>query len=165
MPPATPRIVFALLAALASAGIAAQAADREAEVRARGADVMPFSLAATQHVFDPTADGGVQRVLARPGHPEQVAPIRDHLRSIAQRFSDRDFAGPSHIHGDAMPGLSELKAAGPDELQVAYRDLPDGAEVAYHATTPALVDAIHRWFAVQLSDHGHDAMTHHHGGS
>ena len=38
---------------------------RQADVAGRGADVMPFDLKATTHVFTKTAHGGVQRVVAK----------------------------------------------------------------------------------------------------
>lgn len=154
----------ALLATFCMAFAAAHAAEttgeRQAEVRQRGAEVMPFALADTLHVFEKTADGGVQRVLARPGHADQLAPIRAHLQAIAQQFETRDFSGPAHIHGDDMPGLAELRSAAKGELNVVYRELDEGAEVAYIGSNDTLRTAIHRWFDAQLSDHGHDASTH-----
>jgi hypothetical protein len=131
--------------------------ERQAIVRERGAEVMSFSLGATQHVFTKTADGGVQRVVARNGHAEQIDRIRSHLRAISDAFTQRDFSGPAHIHGEDMPGLAALKSAPRDDLTVAYRDIDDGAEITYRARTDALRDAIHRWFDAQLADHGTDA--------
>jgi hypothetical protein len=145
-----------------SSSIAQDAGSREDTVRSQGADVMPFHLADTVHVFEKTPVGGVQRVEAREGHADQVPMIRTHLRNIADQFAARDFSGPAHVHGDAMPGLAELRQAKPDALTVTYRDLDNGAEVTYVGTTPAIQDAIHRWFDAQLSDHGHDAMDHEH---
>lgn len=133
---------------------------RQADVRARGPDVMSFSLDATQHVFEKTATGGTQRVVARDGHAEQVSQIREHLQGIARAFTARDFSGPTHIHGADMPGLADLKAAPADALTVTYRDVEDGAELTYRANTDALRDAVHRWFDAQLADHGHDATDH-----
>jgi len=130
---------------------------RQADVHAHGNDVMPFSLNATQHVFEKTPAGGVQRVVAREGHAEQVPLIRAHLSSIAQAFTARDFSGPMRLHGDDMPGLAELKAAPAGTLTVTYRDIGNGGEVSYEAKTEMLRNAIHRWFDAQLSDHGHDA--------
>lgn len=130
---------------------------RQADVRARGPDVMAFALGATQHVFEKTPNGGTQRVRARDGHTEQVPLIRAHLKSIAQAFAARDFSGPAHIHGAGMAGLAELAAAPTSALQVSYRDLGDGAELTYRAETDALRDAVHRWFDAQLADHGGDA--------
>jgi len=138
-----------------------EATPRQAEVRQRGAEVMPFSIHDSLHVFEKTTDGGLQRVEARPGHGEQVAAIRAHLGEIAAQFTARDFSAPAKIHGQDMPGLAELRAAPADALAVVYRELPDGAELRYSATTASLRDALHRWFDAQLSDHGHDASDHH----
>lgn len=132
---------------------------RQADVREKGAQVMPFALEKTVHVFDKTGSGGVQRVRSRAGEPDQVTMIRAHLRDIAQAFSARDFGKPAHIHGADMPGLAEMQRARAGELEVAYRDLDDGAEITYTAHSPALIDAVHRWFDAQLSDHGGDATT------
>ncbi|WP_221179057.1 hypothetical protein [Pseudomonas brassicacearum] len=38
---------------------------RQAEVADHGKDVMPFSLAATTHIFTKTAEGGIQQVVAK----------------------------------------------------------------------------------------------------
>lgn len=155
---------------LAAAGVMAQPADaqRQAEVARRGHDVMPFSLAATQHVFTKTGEGGVQRVVARdPRDAGQVELVRGHLRDIQAQFQRGDFSGPAHIHGEHMPGLAELAAARPGDLEVGYREVQGGAELAYRARDPALVAAVHHWFDAQLSDHGHDAIAGHqphHGG-
>jgi hypothetical protein len=162
-------LVF-LAAALASTLALAQAADpaRQAEVARRGPEVMPFSLAATKHVFTRTAQGGVQRVVARrSADAGQVQLIRRHLREIEAQFGRGDFSGPAHIHGAAMPGLAQLQAAKPGEVAIRYRDVPGGAELAYRSANPELVAALHSWFGAQVSDHGPDAMAghaHHHGG-
>lgn len=133
---------------------------RQADMHARGPDVMAFSLDATQHVFEKTPTGGTQRVLAREGHAEQVAAIREHLQAIAQAFISRDFSGPTHIHGANMPGLADLKAAPKDALVVTYRDIDNGGEVTYRAANDPLRDAVHRWFDAQRADHGSDATDH-----
>ena len=142
---------------------AAADAQRQAEVAQRGPDVMPFSLSATQHVFTKTAQGGVQRVVARsPSDAEQIKLVRGHLREIQQQFLAGDFSGPAHIHGQEMPGLAELKAAPKDRLRIDFREVPAGAELTYRTNDPALVRALHQWFDAQLSDHGADAMAGHH---
>src|SRR5665647_503568 len=91
---------IALLALLASP-FASHAADpqRQAEVANRGAEVMPFSLKATTHIFTKTADGGTQRVVAkRATDSKQVRLVREHLHEIQVQFQKGDFSGPSHIH-------------------------------------------------------------------
>jgi hypothetical protein len=158
-----PLMIATLLLAAAFASVpvsaAPQSSPRQDDVRDKGAQVMPFALDRTIHLFDKTASGGVQRVRVRGDAPDQVAMIRAHLREIAQAFAARDFDKPAHIHGAGMPGLAEMKRAKSGELDVAYRDLDDGAEIAYVGHTPGMIDAVHRWFDAQLSDHGRDAAT------
>ena len=87
-------------------------AQRQAEVAGRGKDVMPFSLVATTHVFTKTAQGGVQQVVAKKStDTTQVKLVRQHLQEIRDQFLKGDFSGPSHIHGQEMPGLADLKRA------------------------------------------------------
>lgn len=153
-------MLHAILAALLlTAADPAAASPRQAEVRAKGTQVMPFSLDQTLHTFDKTDSGGVQRVRVRSAAPDQVAMIRSHLSSIARSFARRDFSAPAHIHGADMPGMAEMKAARSDELTVDYRELADGAELDYVGKSASIVDAIHRWFDAQLADHGRDAGT------
>lgn len=141
---------------------AAQDAQRQAEVAKRGADVMPFSLKATTHVFTKTADGGLQRVVAKSaGDAAQVKLVRAHLRDIQAQFVKGNFSGPTHVHGAEMPGLAELEAATPGQIAIDYRDVSGGAELSYRTTDARLVLALHRWFDAQLSDHGPDAMAGH----
>ncbi|RMF57773.1 MAG: aspartate carbamoyltransferase [Bacteroidetes bacterium] len=133
---------------------------RQAEVAARGAEVMPFDLDRTIHVFEETEDGGVQRVLVRDEEDrEQVVLIRQHLREQAARFARGDFSAPAQIHGEAMPGLREL-ASGAARLEVRYEDIPGGALIRYVSSDTALVRALHRWFAAQRRDHGRHARGH-----
>ena len=153
-----------LLLAFVSA-IAAQAADlqRQAEIASRGADVMPFSLEATTHVFTKTGEGGTQRVIAKNiADTQQVKLVRERLRDIQAEFLKGDFSGPSHIHGNEMPGLAALKAAKPREITIVYKEVGGGAELTYRARDAKLVAALHEWFDAQLSDHGADAMGGHH---
>jgi hypothetical protein len=137
---------------------------RQNEVAQHGAEVMPFRLAATTHIFTKTADGGIQQVVTKHHDPKQAALIRGHLVVIARQFSAGDFDAPEQIHGNDMPGLAALRTAKPGELTIDYHDLPDGGEIVYHADEPRLVTALHEWFDAQLSDHGHDAMAGHEPG-
>lgn len=122
-------------------------------VAERGRHVMPFDLEKTRHVFTKTPHGGIQQVIAKNvGDREQIALIRQHLADISQRFRQGDFSRQRSIHGDDMPGLAEL-SAGYARLSFDYRELPNGAEIEYSAEDGALVDAIHRYFNAQLSDH------------
>lgn len=132
--------------------------DRLDEVAERGRHVMPFDLEKTQHVFDKTEHGGIQQVLAKDaGDGEQIGLIRRHLSEIAGGFRQGDFSRQRRIHGDDMPGIKDL-AADYRRVRFHYRELPSGAEIEYSAEDPALVDAIHRYFNAQLSDHARHAV-------
>lgn len=133
---------------------------RQAAVAERGAAVMPFDLERTTHIFAPQPDGGLQQVIAHdPQDTTQITLIRGHLQEEAAKFQQGDFNDPATIHGDAMPGLAELRA-GYAQIEVAYAELPNGAEIRYTTSDPAMVTAIHNWFQAQLSDHGNHAMEH-----
>lgn len=128
------------------------------EVAERGRHVMPFHLEKTQHIFNKTKHGGLQQVIAKdPNDSEQIGLIRQHLADISLRFQQGDFAKQRRIHGDDMPGLAELSNQY-RSVRFAYRDLPNGAEIEYSAEEGALVDAIHRFFNAQLSDHARHAV-------
>ena len=149
------------LVVLLASPLAALAADvqRQAEVAKLGADVMPFSLKATTHVFTKTAEGGTQRVIAKQAaDTTQVRLVREHLHDIRTQFLKGDFSGPSHIHGSEMPGLADLKTAKPGQITIDYKDVSGGAELVYRTTDAKLIAALHQWFDAQLSDHGADAI-------
>jgi hypothetical protein len=155
-------VVATVIVALGLAGWAlfAQqaAASRQAEVAIRGAEVMPFDLERTTHIFNDLPDGGLQQVVADdPADATQVALIRTHLQAEAAKFGRGDFGDPAAIHGAMMPGLAELRQ-GYAQVAVAYAELPDGAQIRYTTGDPTMVSALHAWFAAQLSDHGGHAM-------
>ena len=146
--------VLATLGILRAAGAFTSQETRQEEVAERGAEVMPFDLEKTTHVFEPTRTGGVQQVVADdPSDGEQVALIRAHLREEAEAFRRGDLSDPAKIHGQDMPGLEKLQA-GAAEIDIRYSELPDGAQIEYETSDPALVSALHEWFDAQLSDHG-----------
>jgi hypothetical protein len=124
---------------------------------------MPFSLKATTHIFTKTAAGGTQRVVAKGvGDMKQVDLVRAHLHEIQAQFLKGDFSGPSHVHGNEMPGLAQLKTATPGQVAIDYKDVDGGAQLTYRTTDVKLVAALHQWFDAQVSDHGADAMAGHH---
>ena len=137
-------------------------AQRQRDVAQRGAQVMPFKLGATTHIFTKTATGGLQQVVVKdPKDADQIAMIRAHLSEIAGRFSRGDFSGPTDTHGAQMPGLERLKAAKRGEISIQYGELPDGAQIEYSSKSEDLIAALHEWFDAQLSDHGAAAMSGH----
>ena len=137
-------------------------AQRQADVARRGAEVMPFDLAKTTHVFTKTANGGTQRVVAKDAADAgQVRAVRRHLREIEGQFRQGDFSAPEQIHGASMPGLEDLRTAPRGAVAIRYADVPGGGLLTYSSRDTKLVSALHRWFDAQLSDHGADAMEGH----
>ncbi len=158
-----------LLVVFATTSYAVTPADpqRLDEVVARGVHVMPFDLDKTQHIFSKTENGGIQQVIAKDAADSaQIALIREHLSALAARFDEGDFSSPMRIHGDTMPGVQDLQA-GFKRIQFTYRELSNGAEIAYVSTNPKLIAAIHQYFDAQLSDHARHAIpgghSQHHG--
>jgi hypothetical protein len=153
---ATAAVVVLLLAGVASA-VEPASEQRLDEVQQRGMHVMPFDLDRTTHVFESTADGGTQRVIAKDRtDAAQIDLIRRHLKNVSTDIAAGDLSGPISIHGADMPGVAEL-SAGAARLRVEYGELPDGALIRYSSADPKLIDAIHRWFAAQLRDHARHA--------
>lgn len=135
---------------------------RQAVVAERGKDVMPFNLSATTHIFAKTAEGGVQQVVAKKSDDTaQVNLARGHLQEIRAQFLKGDFSGPSHIHGQEMPGLAELRLAKPGQIAIDYKDVTGGGQLTYQTGDAVLVAALHKWFDAQLTDHGKDAVEGH----
>ena len=133
--------------------------DRQAEVAARGAKVMPFDLERTTHVFEERDDGGVQTVVADdPADTAEVEKIREHLEGEAEEFRNGRFDDPMAIHGRETPGVAKLRA-GAGRMEIRYEDVPDGGRITYATRDPELVRALHAWFDAQLVDHGAHATT------
>lgn len=155
-------VVAAGIVGVITGGVALGQTQRQDEVAARGAEVMPFKLSETTHVFTKTPTGGLQQVIAKnPGDTEQIRLIRMHLEDIATRFHQGDYSGPAQTHGVQMPGLAQLKAAKPGEIRILYTDVTNGGQIEYFAKRLELIAAIHEWFDAQLADHGADAMAGH----
>lgn len=133
---------------------------RQVEVAVKGAEVMPFDLEKTTHIFEKLDNGGLQQVIVdEEGDAEQITLIRQHLAEEAERFAQGNFHDPSMIHGAAMPGLHEL-VMGAANIDIAYSEIPDGGQILYTTDDAELVTAIHVWFDAQVSDHGAHAVDH-----
>jgi hypothetical protein len=154
-----PLAAAAAIVAAGCGGSTTPLANRQADVRARGQQVMPFDLNRTTHVFAQTAVGGVESVLIKSASDRDQLPlIRSHLRKERRLFSRGEFQDPTAIHGMQMPGIDALhrRAA---EITITYRSLPRGAQLRYATGDPTLREALHEWFDAQLMDHGADARS------
>ena len=149
------------IALAATAAIAMVACGSDEDLTARqqavaeaGADVMPFDLDATTHIFTDTDTGGTQDVVADdPDDDTNIVASRRHLADEAAKFRAGDFSDPEAIHGPAMPGLAILKERY-DDITVELAETPTGATITYTSSDPDVISAIHDWFAAQTSDHG-----------
>jgi hypothetical protein len=132
------------------------------EVAQRGRHVMPFNLEQTTHVFTKTKNGGVQQVIVKDkANTTQIKLIREHLNKISHEVAQGDLSNPAKIHGETMPGLTELRKAKPGQLKIEYKELADGAEIDYATDDITLLKALHQWFDAQLSDHARHAISGH----
>ncbi len=137
-----------LTVAGAACGSDQDLAERQEAVVQAGAEVMPFALDETTHIFTDTQSGGRQDVVADdPTDENSIEAIGEHLAEEAAKFRIGDFSDPEAIHGSAMPGLAALKS-GFDQIDV---------ELFETATGAAITSAIHLWFEAQTSDHGSHA--------
>lgn len=149
-------LTLAVIALIQAAWAAPTA--RQHEVAQKGAMVMPFNGQNSKHVFQKSPDGGLQQVIANdPSDKDLVAAIRSHLSMEAARFGKGDYSDPMMIHGMDMPGVQYLSSVKLGQIIIVYRELPNGGEIRYTGKDPATVDALHKWFDAQLSDHGGDA--------
>ena len=132
MIPAKSVLAFGALCILgcAPADRSSELEERRAQVAATGAQVMPFDLDATTHVFEKTEFGGIQQVVADAADPRQVALIREHLEMEAERFARGDFHDPAMIHGEHMAGLHQL-VQGHERLSIEYSEIDDGGQILY----------------------------------
>jgi len=131
--------------------------DPQSTIHEMGQEVMPFGLGQTTHIFEMTDTGGIQEVIADdPDDAAQVQLIQQHLQHEVTLFRSGDFSDPTSLHGAGMPGVKEL-AAGVQNVEIEYVELPDGAQITFITSDLKLITALHRWFGAQLSDHGSDA--------
>ena len=150
-------VTAALAFAVVGCGSDQDLAERQEAVAEAGAEVMPFPLDETTHIFTDTQSGGRQDVVAGdPTDEDTVEAIREHLAEEAAKFQVGDFSDPEAIHGSAMPGLAALKA-GFDQIDVQLLETTTGAAITYSTQDPEMVSAIHLWFEAQTSDHGSHA--------
>lgn len=153
----SPAALFVLLTGCAGHDHGHASSERQASVRERGQQVMPFRLDRTTHVFKKTTTGGIESVVAKTAADRSQVPlIRGHLRKEQQLFSRGDFSDPMAVHGMAMPGINVLRRKA-DQIEFVYRELPAGAELTYRTADDQALSALHEWFDAQLLDHGSDA--------
>jgi len=123
-----------------------------AALQSRGHEAMGVDQYTSSHRFDPLPDGGRIELQRDRTDRAGVETIRAHMRDIAGRFSQGDFAIPGFVHAQEVPGtriMAERKA------QISYEahDLPGGAEVRIRTTDSTALAAVHEFLAFQRGDH------------
>jgi hypothetical protein len=160
-------VILALAAALASAQHHQQQADKPKSaqpadhnhdshhegVNKRGDQAMGFSHAKTTHHFRLKTDGGAIEVEANAGDDTASRDqIRTHLKHIAQKFAEGDFAAPMFIHSQTPPGvpaMKQLKA----EIRYQFEETERGGRVRITTVNADAIKAIHEFLRFQIEDH------------
>lgn len=115
---------------------------------------MPFDLELAHFTLDANDQGGIMTISTDSEfRADEIQRVREYLREVQQEFRAGNFEDPETIQGADTPGLAKL-AAGAEDLQIAYVDLPDGGRLILRSDRPDLVDAVHRWFDAMLVDFG-----------
>ena len=143
-----------LIASVALAGAQHQSHDRRLDdVNRRGDEAMGFSHAKTTHHFLLKSDGGVIQVEANDaGDSASRDQIRQHLKHIAEKFSEGDFAAPMYIHSQTPPGaptMKRLKA----EIKYQFEESERGGRVRISTDDTEAIKAIHEFLRFQIKDH------------
>lgn len=122
-------------------------------VNRRGDEVMGFSHAKTTHHFLLKTDGGAIQVEANNANDAASRDqIRQHLKHIAKKFSEGDFAAPMFIHAQTPPGvpaMQSLKA----EIKYEFEELERGGRIRISTNNPEAVKALHEFLRFQIKDH------------
>lgn len=145
-----------LLALAISLGMWAQHHDHaqhHADVDKKGDRVMGFPHDQTTHHFRLHKDGGAIEVTAnRAEDAANRDKIRMHLRHIAVKFQEGDFAMPMLIHSRVVPGsdvMKERKA----KIRYQFEELAQGGRVRIETRDEGALRAIHEFLRFQISDH------------
>jgi hypothetical protein len=124
-----------------------------ADVNTRGDQVMGFDHLKTTHHFLLRPDGGVIQVEANdPKDTASRNEIRQHLRHIAQLFSNGDFTAPMLIHAQTPPGVPVMKRLKAD-IKYRFEETAHGGRVLITTANPAALAAVHEFLRFQISDH------------
>jgi hypothetical protein len=122
-------------------------------VNRRGDAVMGFSHAKTTHHFLLKPDGGVIQVEADGANDIAGRDrIRQHLKHIAKKFSEGDFAAPMLIHAQTPPGVTAMQSL-KAKIKYEFEELERGGRLRISTNSPGAVKAIHEFLRFQIKDH------------
>jgi hypothetical protein len=78
--------------------------------------------------------------------------IRMHLKHIMTMFSHGDFSIPMFVHGQAPPGITEMKDKRAD-IAYTFEELLTGGRVRITTTNHDALNAVHDFLNFQIADH------------
>jgi len=123
------------------------------DVNRRGDKAMGFSHSKTTHHFTLKTDGGAIQVEAKDaGDTASRDQIRQHLKHIAKKFSEGDFAAPMFIHAQTPPGVPAMKRL-KAEIKYQFEELERGGQVRISTPNAEAINAIHEFLRFQIQDH------------
>jgi hypothetical protein len=145
-------VLIFCVAGVVGAGAQHQSHDSHLDgVNRRGDAAMGFSHAKTTHHFTLKPDGGVIQVEAKDASDtDSLDQIRLHLKHIAKKFSEGDFAAPMFIHAQTPPGVSAMKRL---KIEYKFEELERGGRVRISTIDSEAVKAIHDFLRFQIKDH------------
>jgi hypothetical protein len=120
----------------------------------RGAAVMGFDQAKTEHHFLLYTNGGAIDILAKDkGDNINRDAIRSHLPHIAKMFGDGDFEAPVLVHDTKnVPGIAVLTSR-KDRLTYSYVETPQGGRLDIVTSDAQALKALHEFLRYQIKEH------------
>jgi hypothetical protein len=114
---------------------------------------MGFPHDATTHHFRLLPDGGAIEVTVNDAKDvADLAAIRMHLKHIVMMFSNGDFSIPMFVHGEVLPGTTEMRDRRAD-ITYSFEELPTGGRVRIETANHDALNAIHDFLNFQITDH------------
>ncbi len=123
------------------------------DVNRRGDHAMGFSHAKTTHHFRLKPDGGIIEVTANDAQDAASRDqIRQHLKHIAKKFAEGDFAAPMFIHAKTPPGVPAMKRL-KSEIKYQFEEIERGAQVRISTNNSEAIKGAHEFLRFQIEDH------------
>ena len=118
-----------------------------------GGQAMGFDVKKTVHHFLLAENGGSIEVSVKdPADRELRDQVQTHLRHIAARFGEGDFATPLAVHGENPSGVPALKQLA-TEITYTFEPSDLGGRVAIATQSPKALAAVHEFLRYQIREH------------
>ena len=123
-----------------------------AAMQERGRSAMGVDQYTSAHRFDDAPDGG--RIVLQRDSSDTAGTrvIREHLSTIARKFTAGDFRIPGFVHAGEVPGTRAM-ALHRRHITYRFEPLTGGGQVRILTRDPSAIQAIHRFLAFQRTEH------------